>query len=122
MSLASLPDPPYVAVVFTSVCTDDDPEGYSQAAAAMDVLAAEQAGYLAHEGVRDSVTGLGITVSYWATETDARDWKQVADHLGVQRLGRERWYAEYRVVVAEVVRAYGPDPSGSSGVAGGSVR
>jgi len=119
--LASLPDPPYVAVVFTSVRTDDDPEGYARAATAMDGRAAAQPGYLAHEGARDPVTGLGITVSYWRTEADARAWKAVADHLGVQRLGRERWYAEYRVVVAEVVRAYRPDPSTSSGPAGGSV-
>lgn len=107
MSLASLPDPPYVAVVFTSVRSEADPEGYAQAAAAMDELAAAQPGYLAHEGVRDPASGLGITVSYWATDADARAWKAVAEHAGVQQLGRDRWYAEYRVVVARVERAYG---------------
>lgn len=107
MALASLPEPPFVAVVFTSVRTAADPEGYVRAAAAMDALAAAQPGYLAHEGARDPATGLGITVSYWATEADARAWKQVAEHAGVQQLGRDRWYAEYRVVVAHVDRAYG---------------
>jgi heme-degrading monooxygenase HmoA len=107
MALASLPDPPYVAVVFTSVRTEADPAGYGAAADAMDALAATQPGYLAHEGVRDLATGLGITVSYWRTDADARAWKDVANHVGVQALGRERWYSEYRVVVARVERAYG---------------
>lgn len=111
-ALAPLPEPPYVAVVFTSLRAAVDPEGYAAAAAAMDGLAAGQPGYLAHEGVRDPATGLGITVSYWRTEADARAWKAVADHRGAQRLGSERWYADYRVVVAEVTRAYrsGPRP------------
>ena len=108
MTIASLPEPPYVAVVFTSLRRDADPEGYARAAATMDDLAATRPGYLAHESARDPVTGLGITVSYWATDADARAWKDVADHQGVQRLGRGRWYADYRVVVAEVTRAYGP--------------
>lgn len=120
MGLAALPEPPYVAVVFTSVRTDADPEGYAAAAAAMDDLAAGQPGYLAHEGARDPQSGLGVTVSYWCTEADARAWKAVADHLGAQRLGVERWYADYRVVVAEVTRAYGPPPSGSSAGGRGS--
>lgn len=120
MTLAALPEPPYVAVVFTSLRTRTDAEGYGRAAAAMDALAAEQPGYLAHEGVRDPETGLGITVSYWRTEADARAWKAVADHLGAQRLGAERWYADYRVVVAGVTRAYGPGSPEPSGRPGGS--
>lgn len=121
MSLAALPDPPYVAVVFTSVRSAADPDGYAATADAMDALAAQQPGYLAHEGVRDPASGLGITVSYWRTEADAAAWKAVADHLGAQRLGAQRWYAEYRVVVAEVTRAYGSGGAASSGRDAGSV-
>jgi len=120
VSLAALPDPPYVAVVFTSLRGTADPEAYAAAAAAMDALAAVQPGYLAHEGARDPETGLGVTVSYWRTEADARAWKAVADHRGAQRLGAERWYADYRVVVAEVTRAYGSSGSRSSAIGDGS--
>ena len=52
-------------------------------------------------------TGFGITVSYWRTEADAAAWKQVAEHLGAQRLGQEQWYRSYRVRVAVVQRDYG---------------
>jgi heme-degrading monooxygenase HmoA len=102
--IASTPDPPYVAVIFTSLRTDDDDDGYAAMAARMEELGAEQPGYLGIESVRD---GLGITVSYWRTEEDARAWKAVAEHLGAQRLGREQWYRAYRVRVAVVQRDYG---------------
>lgn len=104
---ARTPEPPYVAVVFTSTRTAGD-HGYAAAAAAMDVMAAAQPGYLGIESARDATTGLGITVSYWATEDDARAWKRVAAHADAQRRGRDEWYGDYRVRVATVTRAYGP--------------
>ena len=58
-------------------------------AATMDQIAAQQPGYLGIESARDD---LGITVSYWATENDAKAWKQIATHLVAQQLGQDRWY------------------------------
>jgi heme-degrading monooxygenase HmoA len=104
VAIASTPEPPYVAVIFTSVRTADDEDGYAATAARMEELAAEQPGYLGIESARDD---LGITVSYWRTEADAQAWKQVAEHLAAQRLGRDRWYRSYRVRVATVEREYG---------------
>lgn len=106
MSIASTPDPPYTAVVFTSLRTEGD-QGYAAMAARMDALAAEQPGYLGIEAARDA-DGLGITVSYWYDDAAAAAWKQVAEHLVAQERGREVWYADYRVRVATVTRAYGP--------------
>lgn len=99
--IAPTPDPPYVAVIFTAVRSGEDEAGYLEADAAMEALAKAQPGYLGYEG------GRGMTVSYWATEADAKAWKQVADHLTAQRLGRERWYTSYKVRVATVDRDYG---------------
>jgi heme-degrading monooxygenase HmoA len=101
--IASTPEPPYVAVIFTSVRREGD-NGYAAMSANMERLAAEQPGYLGIETARD---GLGITVSYWADEAAAQAWKQVAAHLVAQELGREAWYADYRVRVAVVHRDYG---------------
>ncbi len=72
-------------------------------------LVAEQPGYLGAESARDA-GGAGITVSYWRDEAAAAAWKQVAEHLAVQRLGRRTWYAAYRVRVATVTREYGAGP------------
>ena len=107
MPIAATPDPPYVAVIFTSVRTDGD-HGYAATAGEMEAMAAEQPGYL---GIETAKGEIGITVSYWATEEDARAWKRVAEHAGAQRMGRERWYAAYRVRVCTVEREYGFDPA-----------
>ena len=104
--LAGTPEPPYVAVVFSSVRTGPD-AGYAAMSARMDELAARQPGYLGIESARDA-DGFGITVSYWADEDAAKAWKQVAEHLVAQRRGRGVWYADYRVRVAVVRREYGP--------------
>ena len=104
MPIASTPDPPYTAVVFTSTRTEGD-RGYSVMSARMEALAAEQPGYLGIESVGDGTSG--ITVSYWRDEASAAAWKQVAEHLVAQQRGREVWYADYRVRVATVSREYG---------------
>ena len=105
MTFAATPDPPYTAVIFSSVRTEGD-HGYARMAARMEALAAEQPGYLGIEAARDG--DLGLTVSYWVDEDAARAWKQVAEHLVAQERGRSAWYADYRVRVATVTREYGP--------------
>jgi heme-degrading monooxygenase HmoA len=105
--------PPYWGVIFTSVRTAGD-DGYAAMADEMEVLAAEQPGYLGIESARGA-DGLGITVSYWRTEADARAWKRVAAHREAQRIGRERWYGSYRVRVARIVREYGFDAGDREG-------
>lgn len=101
--IARTPEPPYYAVIFTTLKAEAD-AGYAAMAEAMDRLAAEQPGYLGHESARD---GLGLTVSYWRDLAAVQAWKAVAEHQAAQRLGRERWYAAYKVRVARVERDYG---------------
>lgn len=96
-------DPPYYTVIFTSRRTDGD-DGYDDTAARMVELAARQPGFLGVESVRD---GLGITISYWRDEASIVAWKREAEHRTAQTAGRDRWYADYRVQVARVERAYG---------------
>lgn len=96
---------PYVAVIFSSIHSGDDLEGYSAMAARMEELAAAQPGYLGIESARGS-DGFGITISYWRTEHDARAWKGESEHLVAQATGRTTWYDSYRVRVATVTREY----------------
>jgi heme-degrading monooxygenase HmoA len=111
VSIAATPEPPYVAVIFTSLRSEGD-AGYAAMSRRMDALAAEQPGYLGIEAARE---GLGITVSYWVDEDAARAWKEVAAHLVAQRRGRDVWYSDYRVRVAVVHRDYGPEGAGAGG-------
>jgi heme-degrading monooxygenase HmoA len=102
---ARTPRPPYTAVIFTSVRTPDE-TGYSETSERMEELAARQPGYLGIEHARGE---LSITVSYWSSPDAAAAWKGVAEHELAQRIGRERWYAGYRVRIATVERAYSFD-------------
>ncbi len=103
---ASTPQLPYYAVVFTSVRTAADPEGYEATAARMVELAHGQPGFLGIESARGA-DGLGITVSYWDSEANIRRWHEHAEHLEAQRLGRARWYESFELRVCRVDRAYG---------------
>ena len=100
--LAQTPQPPYYAVIFTSVRTDVA-EGYGDTASRMVELAHNQPGFLGVESARDS---LGITVSYWDSLEAIRNWKQHAEHLIAQQTGRDRWYEVYKTRICKVERDY----------------
>ena len=109
--LAPLSEPPYFAVIFTTQRTEGD-HGYDAMADKMAELAAKQPGYVGMDSARDAA-GFGITVSYWRTEAALVNWKQVAEHLLAQKLGRDRWYSRYSLRVAKVERQYdGPEGRG----------
>lgn len=48
-----------------------------------------------------------IALSYWPDAESIRRWKAHLDHRAAQEAGRRRWYADYRVEVARIERAYG---------------
>jgi len=105
MSISETPKPPYYAVIFTSIRTEGD-NGYSEMSLKINELARQQPGYLGHESARSE---LGITVSYWESLEAIRNWKMNIDHQLAQRLGKEKWYEQYRVRICVVRREYGPD-------------
>ena len=93
---------PYYAVIFTNTQTDKL-EGYSEMAAAMEELASQQPGYLGMEHAREDV---GITISYWETLEDIKNWKSNLDHLQAQARGKEQWYSWYKTRICKVEREY----------------
>ncbi len=102
-SIAQTPEPPYYAVIFSSLRTEDD-NGYATMATKMLELAAQQPGFLGVESARD---GLGITVSYWADLESIRQWKHHPEHQEAQKLGLEQWYADCKTRISKVERDYG---------------
>ncbi len=100
--IAKTPQPPYYAVIFTSLKTDEV-EGYKETASLMETLAAQQAGYLGHESARG---GIGITVSYWQNLEAIKQWKQQTDHIIAQQMGRKQWYESYKVRICLVQSDY----------------
>lgn len=100
--IAKTPEPPYYAVIFSNLQTDDL-NGYGEMAEKMEKLAAEQPGYLGFESARD---GLGIAISYWKDEKSMLDWKSNAEHQMAQKLGRDKWYSDYTTRICKVEREY----------------
>ena len=97
-----LPEPPYYAVIFSSLRTAGD-QGYGAMAERMLALARAQPGFLGVESARDP-EGLGITVSYWRDADSIARWKQHAEHLVAQATGKRTWYEAYELRVARVER------------------
>jgi heme-degrading monooxygenase HmoA len=102
MSIAKTGAAPYYAVIFTSIRTDGD-NGYGNMADAMLEAAANQPGFLGVESAREE---LGITVSYWDSLESIAAWKRDSEHLVAQKLGRERWYENYKTRICRVERDY----------------
>lgn len=94
-----------ISVIFVAQRTELDADGYARAAAMMDKLAAQQEGYISMDSVRGT-GGLGITVSYWANEASAKAWRDHPEHTAIRDAGRDRWYSEYSLHVAQVTRSY----------------
>lgn len=103
--IASTPEAPYYAVIFTSLRTEGD-NLYGETAEKMENLVAKQPGYLGHESARD---GLGITVSYWDNLESIKNWKKNSEHLLAQSNGRKQWYSSFKVRICKVERDYGFD-------------
>lgn len=100
--IANTPNPPYYAVIFSSVRTDGD-NGYSAMAGKMAELAESQEGFLGMESARQE---LGITVSYWRDLESIRKWRENLEHSIARTQGRVQWYKAFKVRICWVESDY----------------
>ena len=99
-AIAKTPQPPYYAVIFTSVRTEGD-NGYEKMAKEMVEKGFSQPGFLGAESVRDA-SGIGITVSYWESLDSIEDWKNHVRHREAQKLGYDLWYESFATRICKV--------------------
>lgn len=97
-------EPPYFAVIFSSVRTAGDHD-YAATAARMEELAQSMPGFLGIESARGA-DGFGITVSYWRDEASIAAWRKHGEHVLAQERGRREWYLHYDIRIARVDRSY----------------
>jgi heme-degrading monooxygenase HmoA len=100
--IAETPNPPYYAVIFTSLRAEGD-KGYAEMSEKMVQLAKLQDGYLGMESVR---VQLGITVSYWKDLESIKKWRENLEHTVARENGRKLWYKQFKVRIAKVERDY----------------
>lgn len=100
--IANTPQPPYYAVIFSSVRTEEE-KGYFELAKEMERLVKTQPGFLGYESAREET---GITVSYWKDLDSIRRWKENPAHRIAREKGRKVWYERFKVRIAKVERDY----------------
>ena len=99
--IAKTPQPPYYAVIFTTV-KNDDQTGYAEMAEKMGRLSAEQPGFIGMEHAESG--GVSITVCYWESEDAIRNWNNNSEHLIAQQKGRDIWYKAFATRICRVER------------------
>ena len=104
MAQANTPQPPYYAAIFSSTHTGAH-EGYAEDTETVLELASRHPGFLGIEAAGDD--NLSIAVSYWDSDEAIRAFKELAEHLIIQKRGRETYYKSYKMRVARVERDYG---------------
>lgn len=89
------------AVIFTATVLKLDEE-YTVTAERLRTLAFEQYNCIdftsCTEGSRE------IAISYWHSEADIQAWHADPEHKAAQRLGKQRWYKNYKAEVTQVLR------------------
>lgn len=93
---------PYYAVIFTSIKVEAA-NNYADVANRMVELAAQQPGFIGVESARNEI---GITVSYWESLEAIKNWKNNAEHLIAQQLGKDAFYQSYTTRICKVEREY----------------
>jgi heme-degrading monooxygenase HmoA len=98
-------EPPYYAVVFTTVRTQHQSD-YSETNARMENLVMDVPGFLGMDHAQ-TPGGLGITVGYFRDGDALAEWRGNAEHRAAQKRGRAEWYQSYTLHVAKVERSHG---------------
>jgi heme-degrading monooxygenase HmoA len=91
-----------IVVLFRSKLVDA-PEGYAEMADEMESIARTMPGFIDVKGYT-SDDGERLTVVRWQDEETLRAWREQERHRVAQKMGRERWYAYYKMEVAQVIR------------------
>lgn len=97
-----------IAVIFEVVPADGQRDAYLAAAASLREQLATIDGFLSIERFESlAQPGKLLSLSFWRDEEAVRQWRNLEQHRQVQRAGRERVFADYRLRVATVLRDYG---------------
>jgi len=91
------------AVIFKAEINKLD-KSYSDTALRMRELAISRYGCTEFVAVTEG--NYEIAISYWKNQEQIVKWKQDAEHIVAQEMGRSTWYKSYKVEVVEVIHEY----------------
>ncbi len=104
--ISRTPEPPYYAVVFTSINADVDHTEHSEMFRRLAARARDYEGYLGIEAARNT-DGTGVAAVYWKDAESIAAWARDPEHRVAKRRGREEWYTHYMIRICQVEREYG---------------
>jgi len=84
---------------------DIDQAAYDAQAEAMEVLAAQQPGFLSFKSY-SAEDGEVVAISEWESENAALAWRKVAEHRIAQADGQKKWYSDYTLYAADNPRTH----------------
>jgi heme-degrading monooxygenase HmoA len=97
-----------IVTVFRSRLRPDVQAEYADWAKRMSELAATVPGYVSHKGFV-AEDGERLTLVEFTSEEALRAWSVHPAHLQAKKLGRQQFFAEYRVQICNVVRDWQAD-------------
>ena len=91
--------------IFRSRLRPEARDEYVLWAERMDRLARQMPGFV---GIKtfQAADGERVSIVEFASDAESLAWRQQPEHLEAQRLGRDRFYAEYEVIVCRPLRRY----------------
>lgn len=104
MLMASTPNPPYYAVIFSSQRKDHIPE-HDLMSNRMLQLAQKQKGFLGIEKVSDP-NGFDLMISYWDSREAIQNWRNHVTHQAAQQKGKNDWYEKFKTRICRVEHDY----------------
>ena len=94
-----------VVVVFRARLKSGIGKDYEETDARMAALAASMPGFVSYTPCT-SANGEDVAIVEFESHESVAAWKAHPEHREAQRLGRERWFDEYRITVCDAVRDY----------------
>lgn len=94
-----------VVVVFRARLKSGIGKDYEDTDARMAALAASMPGFVSYTPCT-SANGEDVAIVEFESHESVEAWKAHPEHREAQRLGRERWFDEYRITVCDAVRDY----------------
>jgi heme-degrading monooxygenase HmoA len=94
-----------VVVVFRARVKPNIGKDYEEMDARMVELATGMPGFVSYRTFTSNDGEELAVVEFESHETVAA-WREHPEHREAQRLGRERWFAKYRITVCDVARDY----------------
>ena len=92
-----------VVVVFRSRLSSEAGDDYAQMAAEMLATAKEMPGFVEFKSFKAD-DGERVSLVYWQDHETMAAWRNHPRHRIAQQSGRAKWYENYRIEVADVVR------------------